>query len=190
MEVIKEYLKELKSDLKNKKGYKHIPNLLTLIRFISPFFIIPFMLLEKYTIALIFVVIAALTDLIDGKLARKYNCTSEMGRLMDAVIDKFFAVSILVPILKIDIVFVIILVIEVLIALTNLIAQKQNKKPKTLYIGKVKTAFQSLFLSICYLSFVINIKSIILYILFSIVIVLELFTLITYIVKNNKQCTS
>jgi len=185
MKVIKEYLKDLKSDLKNKKGYKHIPNLLTLIRFISPFFIIPLMLLEKYKFALIIVILAALTDLIDGKIARKYNCTSEMGRLMDAVIDKFFAVSLLIPILKINIIFIIILVIEVLIALTNLIAQKQNKKPKTLYIGKVKTAFQSLFLSICYLSFVININYIVLYILFIVVIILELLTLFTYINKNK-----
>lgn len=187
MEVIREYLIELKSDLKNKKGYRHIPNLLTLIRFVSPFFIIPLMLFEKYVVALMFVVIAALTDLIDGKIARKYNCTSEMGRLMDAVIDKFFAVSLLIPVLKINIIFIIILVIEVLIALTNLLAQKHNKKPKTLYIGKVKTAFQSVFLSICYLSFVLNIENIIIYILFGIVIVLEIFTLFTYIIKNTKN---
>lgn len=187
MEVVKEYLKELKEDLKSKKGYKHIPNLLTLIRFISPFLIIPFMLKEKYTLALMIVVISALTDLIDGKIARKFNCTSEMGRLMDAVIDKFFAVSLIIPILKININFLIILIIEVLIALTNLIAQNQNKKPKTLYIGKVKTAFQSLFLSVCYLSFVTNINVIILYILFGIVIVLELSTLFTYIYKNIKK---
>jgi len=186
MDILKNYIKDLKNDLKNKSGYKHIPNLLTFIRCISPFFIIPFVLLKKYNIVLLLVIISALTDFIDGIIARKYNITSEFGRLFDAVTDKFFSVALLIPILNINIIFVFVLVIEILIALVNLIAEKQNKKPHTLYIGKVKTAFQSLFLSFCYLSFVINIKKVILYILFGIVIVFEILTLINYILKSFK----
>ena len=48
MEIINNYLDILKEDFKNKRMYKHIPNLLTFIRLLSPLFIIPLFLYNKY----------------------------------------------------------------------------------------------------------------------------------------------
>ena len=185
MNIIKEYIKTLKEDIKNKKTYKHIPNLLTFIRFLSPFFIIPLFILNKYKYSLVFVIIATITDIFDGMIARKYNTVSEFGRLLDAVTDKFFALSLLIPTIKINKIYTLLIIMEILIALSNYIAHKKNKHPKTQYIGKVKTVIEFIFIALCYLSFTIKIDIRIINIVFIINIILELITLIIYLKKNK-----
>ena len=185
MNIIKEYFKSLKSDLKNKKGYKHIPNLLTFIRFLSPFFIIPLFIFDKFNLALIIVIVAAITDIFDGLLARRFNATSEFGKLLDAVTDKFFSLSLMVPIIKINSFYSILIVTEVIIALTNYIAFKKNKKPESHYVGKFKTVIEFAFLSLCYLSYVTSIDINIINITFIINMILELLTILVYVKKNN-----
>ena len=93
MEIINNYLDILKEDFKTKRMYKHIPNLLTVIRLLSPLFIIPLFLYNKYRLAFILVIVSAITDIFDGLIARKFNLTSEFGRLLDAVTDKVFSLS-------------------------------------------------------------------------------------------------
>lgn len=183
--MIQNYIKILKEDIKNKKGYKHIPNLLTFLRFLSPFFIIPFILVNNYKYALIVVVFAAITDIFDGLIARKYNLTSEFGRLLDAVTDKFFSLSLLIPIIKINKLYIILILLELLIAVSNYIAFKKNKNPQTHNIGKIKTIIAFTFISVCYLSFVMQININILNIVFIINIILELLSLSLYVLKNK-----
>lgn len=185
MKVIKEYIEILKDDLNNNKWYKHIPNLLTFLRFLSPFFIIPLMLFNNYKYAFIVVMFAAITDIFDGLIARKYNFTSEFGRLLDAVTDKFFSLSLLVFIVKINKIYIVVILLELLIGCSNYIAYKRNKKPQTHSVGKIKTIVQFAFLTLCYLSFVIDINIDILNGVFLINIVLELISLFLYIIKNK-----
>lgn len=187
MDIVKEYFVLLKCDLKQKKGYKHIPNLLTFLRLISPLFIIPFILCDDYSSAFIVVVIAAVTDLFDGLIARRFNLTSEFGRLLDAVTDKFFSLSLLVPIVKINKIYVILMMLEVLIAVSNYIAYKKNKKPETHKIGKIKTTIEFIFISFCYLSFIVNINIDILNFIFMINIIFVLLSLSLYVLKNKQS---
>ena len=67
------------------------PNRLTLIRiFLAPLFVFLFLIDNAYArlSALIIFIIAALTDLVDGWLARKYNITTGFGKFMDPLADK------------------------------------------------------------------------------------------------------
>lgn len=182
--IVKDYFKDLKSDLRNNKGYKHIPNLLTFIRFLAPFFIIPLFLFDKFNVALIIVILAAITDIFDGLLARKFDATSEFGKLLDAVTDKFFTLSLMVPIIKINGFYSILIITEIIIALTNYIAFKKNKNPESHYVGKFKTVIEFAFLSLCYLSYVVNIDINIINITFIINMILELLTIFIYVKKN------
>ena len=91
-----EFIKNYKL-FKNKKTRKQeIPNILTLSRLLSPIIIIPLVLKNKYNLALIFILIFALTDLLDGYIARKYNYVSKLGREIDPVCDKIFLGSLLI----------------------------------------------------------------------------------------------
>ena len=80
---------------------KNVPNILTIARIIMVPFVILFYYLQiphwNLYAAVIFIV-ASLTDMLDGMIARKYNLVSNFGKLMDPMADKvlFMAALILV----------------------------------------------------------------------------------------------
>jgi CDP-diacylglycerol--glycerol-3-phosphate 3-phosphatidyltransferase len=76
-----------------------IPNYLTLLRIlILPFFLISFFatFTHHYLIAGILFMISALTDLLDGYAARKFDQISEMGKILDPLADKLTVISIFI----------------------------------------------------------------------------------------------
>jgi CDP-diacylglycerol--glycerol-3-phosphate 3-phosphatidyltransferase len=75
------------------------PNRLTLVRiFLAPLFVFLFLIDNVYArlSALIIFALAALTDLVDGWLARKYSITTGFGKFMDPLADKILISSALV----------------------------------------------------------------------------------------------
>ena len=75
---------------------KHIPNALTILRFILIPFIIVYIVKEQYLVAFIFLTLSGLTDVLDGFIARKFNFITNFGKLIDPLADKTTQVSILV----------------------------------------------------------------------------------------------
>jgi CDP-diacylglycerol--glycerol-3-phosphate 3-phosphatidyltransferase len=76
----------------------NLPNKLTIFRVI----LIPFFLFFLYTdfwgsanayIAVAIFIVASLTDLLDGKIARKYNMVTNFGKFMDPLADKLLVCS-------------------------------------------------------------------------------------------------
>ena len=84
---------------KIKSWCKHIPNALTILRFILIPFIIVFIVQDKYIEAFIFLTISGLTDVLDGIIARKFNFITNFGKLIDPLADKTTQISILVTFL-------------------------------------------------------------------------------------------
>lgn len=72
---------------------KHVPNILTITRFLLIPFIVFFALQDNYIIAAVFLILSGLTDVADGYIARKYNCITDFGKLMDPLADKFTQVA-------------------------------------------------------------------------------------------------
>ncbi len=74
---------------------KHIPNILTVLRF----FLIPFIILslvnDEYIAAIIILTLSGLTDVLDGAIARKFNIITNFGKLIDPLADKITQISIL-----------------------------------------------------------------------------------------------
>ncbi len=70
-----------------------IPNVLTLSRIGAAPILILLLRDENYSTALILFVIAGITDGLDGWIAKRFNCTSELGARMDPIADKVIIVS-------------------------------------------------------------------------------------------------
>lgn len=88
---------ELKNNIKDLfKGWNTIPNWLSFIRIaLIPVFVVLF--LKGYVlVAVIIMICAALTDLFDGKIARKLNQVSNLGKLLDPIADKLSQMAIVI----------------------------------------------------------------------------------------------
>ena len=130
----------------------NLPNRLTLLRVIMiPFFVV-FLLwdggetaLFRYISAAIFIV-ASLTDMLDGKIARKYNLVTNFGKFMDPLADKLLVCSALICLTDMDRIpsWVVIIIIgrEFIISGFRLIASDNGVVIAANYWGKAKTVCQ------------------------------------------------
>ena len=76
----------------------NLPNKLTVLRVIMVPFFVFFMLTDvggaaNKWIALVLFIVASLTDMLDGKIARKYNLVTNFGKFMDPLADKLLVCS-------------------------------------------------------------------------------------------------
>ena len=76
--------------------FKHVPNMLTILRFILIPFIILFIALNNYIAAFIILTISAITDVLDGFIARKFQLITNFGKLIDPLADKTTQISVLI----------------------------------------------------------------------------------------------
>ena len=83
---------------------KHIPNALTILRFILIPFIIIYIVQDKYLEAFIYLTLSGITDILDGTIARKFNFITNFGKLVDPLADKMTQVAILVTLALKDVI--------------------------------------------------------------------------------------
>lgn len=74
----------------------NLPNFLTLIRFLLVPVMTIFLLKQNFTIAITIYVLAGITDVLDGYIARKYNLITKLGKILDPMADKLLQFSALV----------------------------------------------------------------------------------------------
>lgn len=73
--------------------YQHLPNVLTVLRIILVFPFIGFMAQGEYDLALWTLLVAGVSDGVDGFLARRFNWRSQFGSIADPVADKILLVT-------------------------------------------------------------------------------------------------
>lgn len=169
----------------------NLPNKLTLFRVILiPFFVL-FMLVDITAydkwIALAIFIVASLTDLLDGKIARKYNLVTNFGKFMDPLADKLLVCSALiclVALTKIPAWIVIIIIArEFIISGFRLIASDNGVVIAASYWGKFKTTFQMVM--ICLMIVDIEAISLITTVVMWIALILTIVSLVDYLIKNK-----
>lgn len=135
----------------------NLPNKLTLSRVIMvPFFVVFILLVPQYLffkwIALAIFVIASLTDLLDGKIARKYNLVTNFGKFMDPLADKLLVCSALIAMSSLGVIpawiTIVIIAREFIISGFRLIAAEKGVVIAASMWGKWKTTFQMLMLCV------------------------------------------
>jgi len=130
-----------------KKVIKNLPNIITSSRIASSLIASSLFITGHLTPAVILYIYGALSDVLDGVLARKLNAMSELGRKLDAISDKVFALSLLLPSLALgNLAMAIPLVLELEITSITGAARKSNVSIETERVGKYKTWF--LFISV------------------------------------------
>jgi len=175
----------------------NLPNKLTTLRVIMiPFFV--FFLLwqngENRTfrmIALALFIIASLTDLLDGKIARKYNLVTNFGKFMDPLADKLLVCSALICLNELNALpaWMVIVIIsrEFIISGFRLIASDNGVVIAASYWGKFKTTFQMV--SVVLLILDIQALAFVTTICVWIALLLTIVSLVDYIYKNHKILT-
>ena len=182
----------------------NLPNKLTVFRVIL---ILPFVILLlggyaqwdwftailggilEYTdyIALAVFIIASLTDLLDGKIARKYNLVTNFGKFMDPLADKLLVCAAMICLVEMGRLpaWMVIVIIsrEFIISGFRLIASDNGVVIAASYWGKFKTTFQMVM--ICMLIANIEAISILTTIVTWIALVLTVVSLVDYLVKNK-----
>ena len=93
---------------------KHVPNILTIARFLLIPFIIFYIFTGNYILAFVFFTISGITDIVDGFIARKFNLISNFGKLMDPLADKLTQISTLTSLVITNIIPLWILIIVLL----------------------------------------------------------------------------
>ena len=169
----------------------NLPNKLTMFRVVLiPFFVV-FLLYDITTIdkwvALAIFIIASLTDLLDGKIARKYNLVTNFGKFMDPLADKLLVCSALICLVELGKISAwmvcIIIAREFIISGFRLIASDNGVVIAASYWGKFKTTFQMVM--ICLLIADIAAINVLTVIVTWIALALTVISLIDYLVKNK-----
>lgn len=175
----------------------NLPNKLTVLRVLMiPFFVL-FMLTDwggaaNKWIAVAIFIIASLTDLLDGKIARKYNLVTNFGKFMDPLADKLLVSAAMICLVEMGRLpaWIVIIIIsrEFIISGFRLIASDNGIVIAASYWGKFKTVFQMVMIIVL----IVNLGGIfdtIGTILIWIATILTVVSLVDYIAKNKQVLT-
>lgn len=172
----------------------NLPNKLTVARVIMIPFFVWFALVDvvpgysKY-IAVVIFIIASLTDLLDGKIARKYNLVTNFGKFMDPLADKLLVCAALICMVEKNMLpaWMVIVIIsrEFIISGFRLVASDNGVVIAASYWGKFKTTFQMLMIIVLLLDLG-GVFDLIGLVLTWIALVLTVVSLVDYLVKNRK----
>lgn len=132
----------------------NLPNKLTMLRIILvPFFVLFMSIGATATnlfIALVIFVVASLTDMLDGKIARKYGLVTNFGKLMDPLADKVLVMSAMLCFVSAGLapawIVIVILTREFLVTSLRLIAAGEGTVIAADKWGKIKTVTQMIWI--------------------------------------------
>lgn len=178
----------------------NIPNLLTTLRIVVIVPLIYWFSKEQYVLASIMLIISALSDLFDGRIARRFNQKTKLGVMLDPVADKLTLAAIVICLgikFPFTIPFVVMLILkEVLMLAGGIYLLKKNITPSAAtWYGKMSTV-------VFYISMVVIVGAyaifnyenhMLMIILLSLTVICMIYSLVRYIIvfvsllRENKK---
>ena len=172
----------------------NLPNKLTIFRvLLIPFFVAILMTnclgsASKWAALTIFI-IASLTDLLDGKIARKYNLVTTFGKFADPLADKILVISAMICLVELQLIsaWIVIIIVarEFIISGFRIIAAEKDVVIAASYWGKFKTTFQMIMVIMLIADIDHPLWHIASTVITYIALILTIVSLIDYIVKNK-----
>lgn len=145
---------------------KAFVNFLSIFRILTAFLIVPTIMFNWFWITFVLFVLAAISDWFDGFLARKYDCCSKLGGVLDHIGDKLLVcntlimLAILMPVWFLMIPVVIMIARELYISgLREFLGTQKIEMPvpkARFSMGKVKTAVQMIAITAFLLLFAVG----------------------------------
>ena len=177
----------------------NLPNKLTILRVIMIPFFVAALLYDgganqnmRYVAAALFI-IASLTDMLDGKIARKYNLVTNFGKFMDPLADKLLVCSAMICLIetgKLQAWIVLIIIArEFIISGFRLVASDNGIVIAASYWGKFKTVSHMAMIILLILDIQNPIMQTITTVVVWIGLILTVVSLVDYIVKNKQVLT-
>ncbi len=174
----------------------NLPNKLTLFRVVLiPFFVFFLLLghslddnMALRVIADLIFIVASLTDMLDGKIARKYNLVTNFGKFMDPLADKLLVCSAMLCLIETKQLFswfvIIIVAREFIISGFRLIAAENGIVIAANIFGKLKTVSQMVMIIILVANFQVKWLQVLGQIFVWLSLVLTVLSLVIYIYQN------
>ena len=157
-----------------------------LIPFFVVFLLVDITSVDKW-IALAIFIVASLTDLLDGKIARKYNLVTNFGKFMDPLADKLLVCSALICLVALERIpawmVIVIIAREFIISGFRLVASDNGVVIAASYWGKFKTTFQ--IIMICLMIADLEALQLLTMIVTWVAVILTVVSLVDYLVKNK-----
>ena len=175
----------------------NLPNKLTILRVILIPFFVMFMLFDitgaaDKWIALVIFCVASLTDMLDGKIARKYNLVTNFGKFMDPLADKLLVCTALICLTSMNrlnvIVVLVIIAREFIISGFRLVASDNGIVIAASYWGKFKTVSQMALIIVLIMDLG-GVWNVVGTVLTWVALLLTVVSLIDYIAKNKQVLT-
>lgn len=175
----------------------NLPNKLTVLRVVMIPFFVAFLLLDitgaaDKWIALAIFCAASLTDMLDGKIARKYNLVTNFGKFMDPLADKLLVCTAMICLVSMDklnvIVVLVIIAREFIISGFRLVASDNGIVIAASYWGKFKTVSQMAMVIVLIMDLG-GVFEMIGNVLVWVALILTVVSLVDYIAKNKQVLT-
>lgn len=180
----------MKSTNQYQKKIITIPNILSVFRLcLIPVIMWFYIGRQDYLGTLVMLIVSAVTDIVDGMIARKYNMVSDVGKVLDPIADKLTQIAMLFCLISrfpyMTYPFAILVFKEVCTGITSLISIKRTSTVKgAVWHGKLTTV--SLYAMMAVHLFWYNISHVISLIIVGVCIGMMLMSFIMYTVQNIK----
>ena len=175
----------------------NLPNKLTVLRVcLIPFFVAALLFdggsrQDIRILADVIFIIASLTDMLDGKIARKYNLVTNFGKFMDPLADKLLVCSALICLIQLGQLpaWIVIVIIsrEFIISGFRLVASDNGIVIAASYWGKFKTTFQMIAVVLLILD--IPQLALLTKACLAVAVALTIISLVDYVWKNKEVLT-
>ena len=171
----------------------NLPNKITIFRMLMVplfvvFMLVPSIQYAKYLAAAVFI-IAALSDLLDGYIARKNNLVTNFGKFMDPIADKLLVCSALICFVELKLIpawaVIIIIAREFIISGFRLVASDSGIVIAASYFAKLKTNVQMVMSVLLIVNLDYYFINILEQISIYLAVILTVVSLIEYVLKNK-----
>ena len=167
---------------------KVVPNMITFSRIVTLVFGFVFFLKGKSVLALSLYIYGSVSDFFDGYLARRWNAYTKLGSYLDAISDKFYALSIIIlSLINGNYLIIVVAILELIITVVNYMVIKNKVELGTVRVGKFKMTFEFMLLIVSLIAIRIKYLYSLFVLLFVLTVYFQIQSINAYINKKNKK---
>lgn len=180
--------------INNISFIQKLPNILSIARILLTPLVVVFLMLNLFTLAFSLYVVICISDNLDGYIARKYDCVTSMGALLDTIADKILIIVIIFGLIAMQLLSewlllgaVLMILREVILTAFRQFLTDHHISVSTSFFGKIKATVQMIALGLLMLVKAVPQIELFAHGIFWLAVILTLLSGYDYIYKGFKQ---